>query len=118
MKILICGAKVTNIPLKVEVPYICFACQADKSDDWKMLFEFYHEERHELPAKPFPFDLVDVLSLARRFQQAHAGRLSNCFFVKLLEMSKDNRTVEGDDPLIRLIDPHGILSQQEEVKLN
>lgn len=118
MKILICGAKVTDNPLKVEVSYLCFTCQAEKSDEWDMLLDFFHEERSDLPAEPLPFDLVDVLSLAQRFQEAYPGRLTNCFYVELLEMSKRQRHMDDDDSMMKLIDPHGLFRQKQDSTLN
>lgn len=105
MSILICGAVITNVPLSVEISYMCFTCQADRSPDWELLLGFFLQERGPDQDEPSSLELVDVLGLARRFQKKFPGQLSNCFYVKLLELTTDPVYAEDDDPLLMLIDP-------------
>lgn len=97
---LICGAKVTNHPLKVEISLSCFACKAlrasEERPDWDLLFRFYISE---LILDLDPHALIDIWALAQRFQKEFPGRLSNHFYVDLWKMSENLIYGEEEPPL-------------------
>lgn len=81
----------------------CFACKAlhasVEQPDWELLFRFYISE---LILHLDPYALIDIWALVQRFQGEFPGRLSNHFYIDLLEMCKNPKYMDEEKPLLQL----------------